>query len=142
MPVAIRHSRLVAGPAGDLGSLKRMSKAYCRDVINDSLQEPVDQSSAWTNRRATEQATRAAHARQKSGRRRFVDPTTSEREYTKAEIEFMLAMKEYKQRSGRMFPTWSEVLEVLRELGYEKVTDNELPQVGLDRRVQAGATAR
>ena len=35
-------------------------------------------------------------------------------------MEFMLAMNEYKQQSGRMFPTWSEVLEVLRGLGYEK----------------------
>jgi hypothetical protein len=30
-------------------------------------------------------------------------------------------MEEYKRRSGRMFPTWSEVLEVLQGLGYEKV---------------------
>ncbi len=118
-----------------------MSKAYCRDVINDPMDEPADQSRAWTNRRASEQATRAANARKKSGRRRFVDPTTSEREYTKAEIEFMLAMKEYKQRSGRMFPTWSEVLEVLRELGYEKVAASTLPQASADRRVPAGVAA-
>ena len=32
----------------------------------------------------------------------------------------MRAMQEYKAKSGRMFPTWSEVLEVLRALGYEK----------------------
>ncbi len=32
----------------------------------------------------------------------------------------MMAMNDYKKRSGRMFPTWSEVLEVLRTLGYEK----------------------
>jgi RNA polymerase sigma factor (sigma-70 family) len=56
----------------------------------------------------------------KSGRRRFVDPTTLEKDYTEAEKEFMAAMKEYKNRSGRMFPTWSEVLEVLRGLGYER----------------------
>ena len=37
----------------------------------------------------------------------------------------MLAMNEYKRRSGRMFPTWSEVLEVLQGLGYEKVTPAE-----------------
>ncbi len=74
----------------------------------------------WSNRRATEQATRAAMARQVSGRRRFVDPTTCERDYSQAEMEFMLAMNAYKQQSGRMFPTWSEVLEVLRGLGYEK----------------------
>jgi hypothetical protein len=119
-----------------------MSKASCRDVINEQVDGTVDQSSAWTNRRATEQATRAANARQKSGRRRFVDPTTSEREYTKAEVEFMLAMKEYKQRSGRMFPTWSEVLEVLRELGYEKVTNGDLHDVRVERRAPAGVGAR
>jgi hypothetical protein len=119
-----------------------MSKASCRDVINNPPHDPVDQSSAWTNRRATEQATRAANARQKSGRRRFVDPTTSEREYTKAEVEFMLAMKEYKQSSGRMFPTWSEVLEVLRDLGYEKVTAGDLQEVGGERRAPAGVGAR
>ncbi len=37
-----------------------------------------------------------------------------------AEIEFMQAMHDYKQSSGRMFPTWSEVLEVIKGLGYEK----------------------
>jgi hypothetical protein len=74
----------------------------------------------WSNRRAIEQATRAAHARHASGRRRFVDPTTCERDYTEAELEFMLAMNAYKQTSGRMVPTWSEVLEVLQGLGYEK----------------------
>ena len=74
----------------------------------------------WVNRRASAQATRAANARQASGRRRFVDPTTCEREYSIAEMEFMKAMHAYKASSGRMFPTWSEVLEVLKALGYEK----------------------
>jgi hypothetical protein len=49
-----------------------------------------------------------------------VDPTTFERDYAPAELEFMQAMQEYKQWSGRKFPTWSEVLEVLQGLGYEK----------------------
>jgi hypothetical protein len=86
----------------------------------------------WINRKATEQATRAANARQLSGRRRFVDPTTCEREYSEAEMEFMMAMNEYKRRSGRMFPTWSEVLEVLQGLGYEKV-EAAVPIGHLDR---------
>ena len=30
-------------------------------------------------------------------------------------------MEDYKQASGRMFPTWSEVLEVLKSLGYQKI---------------------
>ena len=39
----------------------------------------------------------------------------------------MEAMQEYKRSSGRMFPTWSEVLEVLQGLGYAKLdTDHGL----------------
>jgi hypothetical protein len=111
-------------------SLERMSRPLCDDrkasVANSSVDSGDD---AWTNRRATEQATRAANARQVSGRRRFVDPTTSERNYSEAEMEFMLAMNEYKRSSGRMFPTWSEVLEVLQGLGYQKVDEQELTEV-------------
>jgi hypothetical protein len=69
------------------------------------------------------QATRAAEARALAGRRRLVDPTTCERDYTAAELEFMQAMHAYKAKSGRMFPTWSEVLEVLQALGYEKAAE-------------------
>jgi hypothetical protein len=56
-----------------------------------------------------------------TGRRRLVDPSVDEAELSAAEVEFMDAMQEYKRKSGRMFPTWSEVLEVLQGLGYEKV---------------------
>ncbi len=36
------------------------------------------------------------------------------------EQEFQEAMDQYKRRSGRLFPTCSEILEVIRSLGYEK----------------------
>lgn len=58
--------------------------------------------------------------RVKVNRRRQIDPTTCERDYTDEEVEFMRAMDEYKRASGRMFPTCSEILEVLRNLGYVK----------------------
>lgn len=74
----------------------------------------------WSNRKASEVAHRAARARQASGRRRLVDPATCERDYSVAELEFMLAIQEYKKTSGRNFPTWSEVLEVVHNLGYRK----------------------
>lgn len=58
--------------------------------------------------------------RSRSDRRRMIDPTTCERDYRQDELEFMRALDSYKQRSGRMFPTCSEVLEVIRSLGYER----------------------
>lgn len=58
--------------------------------------------------------------RRKVERRRMIDPTTCERDYSDDEIEFMKAMDDYKRKSGRPFPTWSEVLEVIRGLGYSR----------------------
>ena len=51
---------------------------------------------------------------------RRMNPTTSDRHYTSDEVEFMNALAEFKQVSGRLFPTCSEILGVLRSLGYEK----------------------
>lgn len=65
---------------------------------------------------------RKLERRTKVARRRQIDPTTCERDYTDEEIEFMRALEQYKRLSGRMFPTCSEVLEVIRGLGYEKRT--------------------
>jgi hypothetical protein len=66
--------------------------------------------------------------RVKVQRRRQIDPTTCEREYTDAEVEFMHALDDYKRASGRMFPTCSEILEVIRNLGYVQVSP---PTVGV-----------
>ncbi|MEO1528777.1 MAG: hypothetical protein AAFX06_25430 [Planctomycetota bacterium] len=70
--------------------------------------------------------------RRKKQRRRHIDPTTCERDYSDPEIEFMRAMDDYKRKSGRMFPTCSEVLEVVRDLGYVRLTDDQRDILGLD----------
>lgn len=86
--------------------------------------------------------------REKVNRRRQIDPTTCERDYSEAEVEFMNAMDEYKRKNGRMFPTCSEVLEVIRGLGYAQLNPaelaarkaNEVPVEGdLDLQVEAEA---
>lgn len=66
---------------------------------------------------------RRVSSRRKVERRRQIDPTTCERDYSDEEIEFMKSMDDYKRQSGRQFPTWSEVLEVMRSLGYRKVAE-------------------
>jgi hypothetical protein len=67
---------------------------------------------------------RQLERRTKVNRRRQIDPTTCERDYSDDELQFMQAMEAYKRTSGRMFPTCSEVLEVLRDLGYSKTPAN------------------
>lgn len=54
-------------------------------------------------------------------RRRLIDPTTCERDYQPEEVEFMQALERYKRSNGRPFPTCSEVLEVVKSLGYVRV---------------------
>ena len=81
-----------------------------------------------TDRRRAENA---AAKRKSSERRRLIDPTTCERDYSDDETEFMKAMDRYKRENRRPFPTWSEVLEVLRSLGYRRVEEaTDLPGRG------------
>ncbi len=42
-------------------------------------------------------------------------------DYDSDQLEFMFAMREYRLKNNRRFPTWSEVLGVLISLGYRKV---------------------
>lgn len=81
-----------------------------------------------TDRRRAENA---AAKRKSSERRRLIDPTTCERDYSDDETEFMKAMDRYKRENRRPFPTWSEVLEVLRSMGYRRVAEaTDLPGRG------------
>jgi hypothetical protein len=67
-------------------------------------------------------------ARHRTRRRKFTDPTECEPDHTAAVDEFQHAMEKYKQQSGRKFPTWSEVLEVLVSVGYQKVAAETGPR--------------
>jgi hypothetical protein len=96
-------------------------------VTLDRRKKPAADRRAPSERRtektpvATDQ--RKLERRAKVSRRRQIDPTTCERDYSGEEVEFMRALEAYKRTSGRMFPTCSEVLEVLRDLGYSKQSD-------------------
>jgi hypothetical protein len=72
---------------------------------------------------ATERRTGKDRRDERGERRRQIDPTTCERDYNNDEIEFMKAMDQYKRENRRPFPTWSEVLEVLRAIGYRRVAE-------------------
>ncbi len=37
------------------------------------------------------------------------------------QFEFLMAIEEYKKANSKPFPTWTEVLEVIKALGYRKV---------------------
>ncbi len=37
------------------------------------------------------------------------------------QFEFLMAIEEYKKANSKPFPTWTEVLELIKALGYRKV---------------------
>ena len=71
---------------------------------------------------------RKAQGRPKAQRRRQIDPTTCERDYSPDEMEFMNAIDLFKRQTGRSFPMYGDVLSILFELGYrmrEKVCSKD-----------------
>ena len=48
-------------------------------------------------------------------------PATSKPDQMEPEVlEFIQAIDDYKRIHGRPFPSWTEVLEIIRNLGYER----------------------
>ncbi len=58
------------------------------------------------------------------GRRRSDDRRSAEEgEMTDEQFEFIMAVNEYKRVNNRPFPTWTEVLDLIKALGYRKVAE-------------------
>ncbi len=58
------------------------------------------------------------------GRRRSEERRSAEEgEMTEEQFEFLMAINEYKRVNRRPFPSWSEVLDVMKAMGYRKVAD-------------------
>jgi hypothetical protein len=57
--------------------------------------------------------------------RRLTDERKSaeEGQMSDEQFEFLMAIDEYKKKNTRPFPTWTEVLEVIKALGYRKVAE-------------------
>jgi len=58
------------------------------------------------------------------GRRRSdVRKCAEEGQMSDEQFEFLMAINEYKKKNTRPFPTWTEVLEIIKALGYRKVAE-------------------
>ena len=66
--------------------------------------------------------------RRRGAGRRLSDFTRSaeEGELTKEQFLFLMAIDAFKKANARQFPTWTDVLEVIRLLGYRKTMASEI----------------
>ena len=49
--------------------------------------------------------------------------SAEEGQMSQEQLNFLLAIDEYKLKNARPFPTWTEVLDVIKALGYRKVAE-------------------
>ena len=49
--------------------------------------------------------------------------SAEEGEMTDEQFEFVMAIDQYKRQNNRPFPTWTEVLELIKAIGYRKVAE-------------------
>ncbi|MHC4079796.1 MAG: hypothetical protein ACYS15_06310 [Planctomycetota bacterium] len=74
----------------------------------------------------TSKATNLERRRGPGRRRTDFMRAAEEGEMTQEQFMFVMAIDSFKRVNGLTFPTWTEVLEVIRKLGYRKTMASEL----------------
>jgi hypothetical protein len=79
----------------------------------DSREEASERRSGWDRRRGP-------------GRRRTDERKAAEEgEMTDEQFDFIMAIKQYKKVNNCPFPSFTEILEIAKALGYRKVAEPE-----------------
>jgi hypothetical protein len=120
-----------SGPgAGGRGPDRRQSVVDRRSGTERRQQSREESGYTGPERRVASADRRSAtglERRRGPGRRRSDDRKAAEEgEMTAEQFEFCMAIQTYKKVNKKMYPTWTEVLEVVRQLGYRKVMARDI----------------
>ncbi|MDB5292685.1 MAG: hypothetical protein JWL69_3926 [Phycisphaerales bacterium] len=123
-PAQSPNSR-AAGPAGKVrkpGPDRREDRVDRRSGL-DRRQKTAAQSGYNGPERRSGEDRRASLERRRGPGRRLSDDrkAAEEGEMTVEQFEFVMAIQTYKKVNKRLYPTWTEILEIIRQLGYRKV---------------------
>ena len=119
-PPAVPKFDFSAFPSDTLFFDRREGSERRADGLHEVLAPPVVKPPI--------EAGKAPERRAKKERRKRIDPTTFEKQYTADEMEFMNAMQRFKVQSGKAFPSHGEVLRVALSLGYRRVDWEDSPE--------------
>lgn len=72
------------------------------------------------------------HRRGPGRRRTDFTKSAEEGEMSNEQFSFVMAIDAFKRVNRKPFPTWTEVLEVIRKLGYRKTCESELNLANVD----------
>ncbi len=120
-------------PRSERGANRRKSEVDRRCGL-ERRQKPAAESGyagaerrSGLDRRGTGLERRRGPGRRRSDERREAE----EGEMNDAQFEFIRAIDTYKKVNKRLYPTWTEVLEVVRQLGYRKVQPRAIDLSGV-----------
>ncbi len=104
----------------------------------EHLEERRDQGKGSERRANVVDRRLGLDRRRGPGRRRSEERKSAEDgNMSDEQFEFLMAIDQYKRVNTRPFPTWTEVLEVIKALGYRRVAEPnfEMPE---NTEIQAG----
>jgi hypothetical protein len=118
----------LAPPAGR-GPNRRKSEVDRRSGLERRQQTAAESGYTGPERRSgvDRRDDTGLERRRGPGRRRSDDRKAAEEgEMTNEQFEFVMAIETYKKVNKRMYPTWTEILEIVRQLGYRKVENRTI----------------
>jgi len=105
-----------------------MSEPTKRQEPSTEADRDVVDRRSGIDRRALQDASSTNLERRRGPGRRLSDfvKAAEEGEMTQEQFLFLLAIDTFKRVNGKSFPNWTDVLEVVRKLGYRKTMPSEL----------------
>ena len=106
-----------------------MTQSESAPTPDDSKPDTVVDRRSGLDRRdfRTQEGSTNLERRRGPGRRRtdFMK-SAEEGEMTDEQFQFLMAIDAFKHVNNKTFPSWTDVLEVIRKLGYRKTAPSEL----------------
>jgi len=110
------------------GPDRRRTVVDRRSGLERRQENSAQSSYTGEERRIKQRRTGTGLERRRGPGRRLSDDRRSaeEGEMTPEQFEFIRAIETYKKVNKRLYPTWTEVLEVVQQLGYRKVLPRDI----------------
>ena len=115
-----------AARAASAGQTDHGVAADHADITDHTDLDLADQPPTGVSSLAGSASTNLERRRGPGRRRTDFMKSADEGEMTQEQFLFIMAIDAFKRVNGKTFPTWTDVLEVIRKLGYRKTMPSEL----------------
>lgn len=112
----------------DVGPDRRQSLVDRRAGVDRRQKSAAESNYKGPERRVAERRSSTGLERRRGPGRRLSDDrrAAEEGEMTAKQFEFVMAIETFKKVNKRLYPSWTEVLEVIEQLGYRKVSHRDM----------------